>query len=979
MTIGFSKPAAKRDLITATTNSLFLIIRGVAAMSTGEYLNTAPVAYGHLNKVLNALKSENEAAPENLAWTWLAMTLTEATSQFAIRLRKETILKGDVKERAIEKYIEASLMLSTDAQFDQHIFFAPPEHPAFLAARNALPQLIHDITPWVQYDQKKWQNEFTECLIRASQYVISARNQILNPLVEAVSGPAGDAVRREVAWNLHTQWLHHRFTETCVFSPDGSVTTPLCDLYLRLRCFWHTKSASSVANSDELNTKWKAHLGQLHEEIEEWLSVTGADNIRVIAGGPGSGKSSFARAIASELAYQGKYRIIFIELQRLQMTGNLRADISTYLEARNNPTNIEGSAGFPENPLVWLKSDERPALFVFDGLDELTHDAELAKQKSSDFILQAKRLVADSREDGIELKAIILGRNLSCQDGLKAASLPIESMLNVAPIRPLKPEDITPNIDGYGRLRDEQLDLPEIDGIFSKDQRPNYWAKWAKSLGDPSKAMPEAVTHPALSDLNVEPLLLHLLILSDFCGTEWPKAAANRNLVYEDILTKVQKRNVTKQLTNKGLELQDFMLLMECLGLAAWRGNGRAGEEETFDRVRNAHARHRRAKLSEIGAEKMESILVHAHARRVDGERPGFEFIHKSFGEYLAARGLVSLALQTAKRMANLEDPIDEISAARNWIEIVDSGELSNEVVRFVRDEARRRIDAGVSKSVKTQLEALMSWVILNGFPYHGNAVENFRELDNKQQCAEITLLSLGTAVTRSLNEHIASKDDKLRLQFNIPSEQLQKFVNRNNLYSGKIGPFALYHDLDLTGIGIGLVSGFFFFDGDFSNSCLKEGGFIHMQAMGGNFKSANMRKASLGRSSFQHADLTDVDFREASLDGCQFFNTDFTASDLRGADIDNITVHTSDFENVVFGRNRARRADLRGAQGLTEAHLRGIFGVKSGYGKTLLPEGLNPPDFWIAEPDGNRDHDRSEEVFLEAYNAWVSTQEPVD
>ena len=83
-----------------------------------------------------------------------------------------------------------------------------------------------------------------------------------------------------------------------------------------------------------------------------------------------------------------------------------------------------------------------------------------------------------------------------------------------------------------------------------------------------------------MTALNVEPLLLHLLIIPEFCGDRWEEAAENRNLIYHDILRKVFKRNKDKDLdAYRQLEEKHFFELMEVFGLAAFRGNGRTGEE----------------------------------------------------------------------------------------------------------------------------------------------------------------------------------------------------------------------------------------------------------------------------------------------------------------------------------------------------------------------------------------------------------------
>ncbi len=974
MSITFSKPDVNRDLIDATANAIFLLVGVLTATTPGDYLKIAPRTYGHLNKILKAVKPEDDAAPENLAWSWLAMTLSEATSQFVIELRKEVKLNAKIKESSIRAFVKNAMELDESAQFDEDIFHAPKNHMAFAAARLALPKLIHDITPWTKYDRNVWQNTFSQCLKRAAQYVSAARHHDFHSIIDVVSGPASDGRRREAAWARHTQWLHHRFTETPVFSPDGSVKTPLCELYLHLRCYWHSTVASTEDGTEEIKTKWSAHVGNLHEELENWAFSDNNDNIRVIAGGPGSGKSSFAKAFASEVAYRNQKRVIFIELQRLQMTGNLRGDIQTYMEIRNNQTIRQGSAGFPENPLNWLKSDDLSALLVFDGLDELTHDTELAKQKSSDFILQAKRLVAEASEDGVQIKAMILGRNLSCQDGLKAASLPLHTMFNVAPIHPLDVEDIKPHTNEHRTGLSDGLELPKLDGIFAVDQRPIYWAKWAQSLGTPTQGMPDAVTHSELSDLNAEPLLLHLLILSDFCGDRWMEAADNRNLVYEDILTKIQERNSTKGVTKKDLELDDFMLLMECLGITAWRGNGRAGEEETFNSVRDVHARHRRKVLSDIDAAKMENIIIHAHARRVEGDRPGFEFIHKSFGEYLAARGLVSLALITARRMSNSEDPQDEPTMARAWIEIVDNGMLTEEVARFIKDEARRRYSSDMYMVMKEQLETLLTWVLHNGFPINQESVGNFRELEEKQRNAEMSVLALGTSIAHSINQANGPIQKPSYFSPQWSFIELRYFITRILNGNLRMRPEQLLHDLDL-GMHFQPQWAGSLTTPNFSNSNLFGAQLTRNEFVHANLAFSNSQHIQLAGSIFHSGSFNKADLRDAAMDGARFYNVDFTDAIMIGADLDNVDADGSNFNGAIFDQNTVRGATFKNAHNLSTNQVGCWFGVKSGYGKTMLPSGMSAPDFWHEAAEANEDNEELIDAYNEHFKKWANSK----
>ena len=112
---------------------------------------------------------------------------------------------------------------------------------------------------------------------------------------DVVTGSTAEALRKDIAWARHYDWIDKRFRRDHVFSPDRSVTTPLCDLYLRLRTYWQKQYDVADDDGSEPETRYRAYLGDLHQTVESWLDGGTKDYVRIVAGGPGSGKSSFAK------------------------------------------------------------------------------------------------------------------------------------------------------------------------------------------------------------------------------------------------------------------------------------------------------------------------------------------------------------------------------------------------------------------------------------------------------------------------------------------------------------------------------------------------------------------------------------------------------------------------------------------------------------------------------------------------------------
>jgi hypothetical protein len=123
----------------------------------------------------------------------------------------------------------------------------------------------------------------------------------------------------------------------------------------------------------------------------------------------------------------------------------------------------------------------------------------------------------------------------------------------------------------------------------------------------------------------------------------WGDAADNRNVVYEAIFEKVFERDKSKaSWTAAKLDRADFFTLMECLGLASWAGSGRTGNDQDFKRLRAGHASNRQEKRFEtLRNADLKGAALQFYTRQELDADTGFEFIHKSFGEYLIARALL--------------------------------------------------------------------------------------------------------------------------------------------------------------------------------------------------------------------------------------------------------------------------------------------------------------------------------------------------
>jgi hypothetical protein len=456
-----------------------------------------------------------------------------------------------------------------------------------------------------------------------------------------------------------------------------------------------------------------------------------------------------------------------------------------------------------------------------------------------------------------------------------------------------------------------------------------------------------------MGDLNAEPLLLHLLIVSGYTGANWREAADNCNLIYKAIFERMFERNKDKDHpAARKLDKTDFFTLLECLGLAAWRGNGRTGSAEDFVALRHLHATEQAARPLQGSARRrtQECRDPVPHPARRQPERGSSSSTRASVNTSPAAP-CSPPAGAPRDLMTEGEDPRRPDDVARDWTGLVGAAELTEEVLGFLKNEGRLLAPQQAEASLPP-VTRLFEWTLAHGMPAHRVAPNlSYRDIETRQRCAETALLAVRCALLQHIPpaaSRAGSDADPPGFKIDWGSDQaaILKLLNRTlvtlqwpaRLALGGMDLRNAYPDLeaaqlvgaDLAGANLSGA----YLDGTNLHGANLSGANLEGALLGGNFSQANLTGAKLDRAEIESFHLSQCRFDEASLR--------FT------------TVHK------------------KVPSSLSPNAFNSAFGVRSGIGLTLLPEVMDYPQHWHVAEDTDTDSPEALAAYEAAYQAWL-------
>ncbi len=597
------------------------LAKGVGHTATGKWVELGADAV----EALAALGLETD--PGELAFLLIRRSLITAAFELLDNSASQLSDTAATDADALVDNLDLSIEMSVDQKF--------LERPGDLPILDSFKTLL---SAWLQ--ELRIEEPAADAIAdRLPTYFVYALNQewrrnskAYAPLLEALNTPFTKAGDREWAWAEYSAMLERRIQEPVFDEPFS-----LSQIYVPLSAYYLKERPRTEMDADALRDprqKRRHVVIDLQQELERW--VNGADPqdaIRVISGGPGSGKSSFARVFASGVARsQSRIKILFVPLHLIDASKDLVEEVGRFVREDgvllNNPLD-------PESP-------EPNLLVIFDGLDELASQGKAASDIARGFVREVEKTVERRNQQVVKLRVLLSGRELVVQENESEFRRP-RQILNLLPY-------FTPLSDKYKNdvVVHDGIEYEDSAKLLERDARQEWWKNYGELTGKNFEGLPKELNREDLDEITAQPLLNYLVALSftrdklDF-GKD-----INLNSIYADLVTAVHERGYEKGRAFgpiRHMTLDQFSRVLEEIGLAAWHGDGRTTTVREIEEHCKASGVGRMLDDFKEGAEAGVTRLLAAFFFRQYGQRtsgdPTFVFTHKSFGEYLAARRVV--------------------------------------------------------------------------------------------------------------------------------------------------------------------------------------------------------------------------------------------------------------------------------------------------------------------------------------------------
>jgi uncharacterized protein YjbI with pentapeptide repeats len=610
----------------------------------------------------------------------------------------------------------------------------------------------------------------------------------------------------------------------------------------------------------------------LENELDQWLrNPRPQDAIRVISGGPGSGKSSFARIFAAKHSLDLGLKVLYVPLHLIDASKELVEEVGRF---------VRDEGVLLQNPLD-PESPEPNLLLIFDGLDELASQGRAAAETARAFVRMIDLTVEKRNQQSVKLRALISGRELVVQENECEFRRPRQILTLLPYFMPVPSDKERPLVqDG------EEYHDPE--DLLKKDLRQQWWANYGILTGESYRILPKELDRKDLEEITAQPLLNYLVALSftrkklDFLKD------INLNLIYADLVEAVYERGYEKHphASIRHMKLKDFFRILEEIGLASWHGDGRTTTVREIEEHCKVSGLGSMLDNFQEGAKVGVTRLLAAFFFRQYGQRPSgdstFVFTHKSFGEYLTAKRIVRamerIIREMVRRSESPDEGWDEKEALKHWAQICGPSAITSYLHVFLLNEMKLRSNEELTRW-QERLAHLFGYMLRNGMPMEQLGIFLFKkELVQSQNSEEALLVALNSCAR--LTKQVSQLENVDKTVFALWLRRIQ---------GGEPGlAVDCLSFMDLSENSLSLSN---FFAADFNHSNLRFAAaifscFYQASLANADLEGANLIYANLGRANLAGAILLKADLTGANLEGANFEEANLEGANLKGANL---------------------------------------------------------------------------------------------
>ncbi len=765
---------------------------------------------------------------------------------------------------------------------------------------------------------------------------------------EAVSSPFVKASNIQRDWMQYRAWLQEQANER-MFAEAFS----LSQVFVPLRAYYNEKSVQSGEHVDGIRQDTYTErrvVVDLHSEMEAWVRSFDAEHaVRIISGGPGSGKSSFGKMFAAFVAREiEEVPVIFVPLHHFDPSDDLISAMEQFVKQERY---LSGS------PLHGSEGEDR-LLIIFDGLDELSMQGKAASETAQSFVEEVINKIDRFNAQNLERQVLIAGRDMAIQS-VSGRLRGQQQVLHVLPY-----------------FVSESEDYVDTQKLLAEDQRHRWWNKYGAAKGLAYEGLPEELSIDRLMPITKEPLLNYLVALSYERKEIEFTQNTTLNTIYADLLHAVHDRQWDHGRHDgaKHLEIDEFIRVLEEIALAVWHGDGRTATiNQIFERCQNSNLTRYLEAFQEGAKKGVTRLLTAFYFRQSEQRHAGektFEFTHKSFGEYLIARRIVRSVKQICSELQRHDDDpdsgFDERDALKRWAELCGPSTMDDYVFKFVCDEVAAYPEE-LDQWQQTYAR-LLGYAARIGVPMELLDIRSFKEMMRQSRNAEESLMVIhyACAVKTRRVSAINWGDEETAFGEWMKRLQGQRDSLGNRLVMGCLIFLNLReHTLYISD----------FYDANFNGSNLREANiwgttfressFVEVRLervflKGANLEGANLEGANLEGANLEGANLEGANLEGANLEGAHLQRANLEGANLEGANLEGANPEGANLEGAHLQRANLEGANLEGANleganlegahlqranleganlegaNLERANLEGVLGLE-------LPKELNP------------------------------------